>query len=340
MERKSMYYLAPGVIEVRDEPIPAHGSNQVLVRTIFSAISSGTEMLLYRGQFPDNMALDDSISSLSGSAKYPLKYGYALVGEIVEAGDEIEHGWLGKKVFAFQPHTSHFVCETHTLQIIPDDLSAEDALFLPNMETAVNFIMDGRPVIGERVVVLGQGTVGLLTTALLAKFPLENLVTLDHYNLRRHASLKLGADRSLDPANPNITEDPIQENESQLHRSADLVYELSGNPDVLNQAIEATGYEGRIVVGSWYGVKKAHIDLGGWFHRGRLKLISSQVSQINSIFNGSWDKTRRFDLTWEMLGEVKPAQLITHKYPIQEAEKAFTMLADNPGDCIQVLFEY
>jgi threonine dehydrogenase-like Zn-dependent dehydrogenase len=226
------------------------------------------------------------------------------------------------------------------LQIIPDDLSAEDALFLPNMETAVNFIMDGRPVIGERVVVLGQGTVGLLTTALLAKFPLENLVTLDHYDLRRHASLKLGADRSLDPANPNITKDPIQENESQLHRSADLVYELSGNPDVLNQAIEATGYEGRIVVGSWYGVKKAHIDLGGWFHRGRLKLISSQVSQINSIFNGSWDKTRRFDLTWEMLGEVKPAQLITHKYPIQEAEKAFAMLADNPGDCIQVLFEY
>lgn len=138
-----MYYLAPGVVEVRDEPIPAHGSNQVLVRTIFSAISSGTELLLYRGQFPDNMALDESIPSLSGSAEYPLKYGYSTVGEIVEVGEEIEDGWLGKKVFAFQPHTSYFVCETHTLQIIPDDLSVEDALFLPNMETAVNWIVVG-----------------------------------------------------------------------------------------------------------------------------------------------------------------------------------------------------
>ncbi|MCK4724277.1 MAG: zinc-binding alcohol dehydrogenase [Anaerolineales bacterium] len=340
MERKSMYYLAPGVVEVRDEPIPVPGSDQVLVHTLYSAISPGTELLLYRGHFPDSMSLDENIPSISGAVKYPLMYGYSLVGEIVEVGNEVEQGWIGKKVFAFQPHTSHFVSETHALQVVPDGLSLEDAVFLPNMETAVSFVMDGAPMIGERAFIFGQGIVGLLTTALLAKFPLEGLATFDRYDLRRQASLDLGAGQSIDPQNINFFEQfSLVSDNPQLPR-ADLVYELSGNPDGLNQAIEAADYEGRIIVGSWYGKKMTKVDFGGWFHRGRLKLISSQVSRINSAYSNRWDKTRRFDLAWEMLKQVKPAQLITHTVPIYDAEKAFNLLEKKPGDTLQVVFKY
>ena len=340
MERKSLYFLSPGVVEVRDEQISDPGPNQVLVRTLLSAISSGTEMLLYRGQFPDHLPLDENIESLSGPVTYPLKYGYSVVGEIIEVGKEVNPDWIEKKVFAFQPHSSYFVIEPGSLQIIPDGLSLEDAVLLPNMETAVSFVMDGAPLIGERVVIFGQGVVGLLTTALLAKFPLERLMTFERYDLRRQASIDLGAGQSLDPSSPSFDELLKQENQDRMLHRADLVYELTGDPDGLNQAIEAADFEGRIIVGSWYGKKMANIDLGGWFHRGRLKIISSQVSQINSASRGRWDKPRRFNFTWEMLKQVKPSQLITHSFPIQEAEKAFAMLDATPGDTIQVVFKY
>jgi len=340
VENKSLYYLSPGVLEVRSEVVPDPGPNQVLVRTRYSAISHGTEMLLYRGQFPDGIPLDESIPSLSGGVNYPLKYGYALVGEIIQVGSEVDQRWIGKNVFAFHPHTSCFVSGIQDLQIIPDGLNLEDALFFANMETAVGFAMDGGPGIGERVVVFGQGIVGLLTTSLLAAYPLEHLVTLDHFDLRRQASLDMGANRSLDPGKANYFSDTNIKDEGGLVHNADLVYELTGNPAVLNHAIEAAAYEGRILVGSWYGKKEARLDLGGWFHRGRLRLISSQVSRINSTFSARWDKERRYQLTWEMLRQVKPSRLITHTMPIKDAKNAFDLLDKKPGDAIQIIFEY
>lgn len=340
MERKSLFYISPGAVEVKADPVPAPGSNQVLVRTRYSAISSGTEMLLFRGQFPDDIPLDENIPSLTGPVEYPLKYGYAQVGEIVEIGDHVDDAWLGKHVFAFQPHTSHFVSETRDLQIIPDDLKLENALFFANMETAVGIVMDGNPKIGERVVVFGQGIVGILTTALLASYPLEDLVTFDHFELRRQASLEMGASRSYDPEKLSFSAHPKLEPGDRLLHHADLVFELTGNPGVLNQAIGAAAYEGRVVIGSWYGKKQAQLDLGSWFHRGRLQLVSSQVSRIDSSLLGRWDKERRYKLTWEMLRMIKPNRLITHIIPINDAAGAFDLIENKPGDTMQVIFEY
>lgn len=339
MESKSLYFISPGVLEVREDAVPDPGHNQVMVRTQFSAISAGTEMLLYRGQFPDNLPLDENIPSLSGAVKYPLKYGYAVIGEIMQVGSGVEANWIGKKVFAFHPHSSHFIAEINELMPVPEELSLEDALFFPNMETAVSFILDGAPRIGERVVVMGQGIVGLLTTALLEKFPLCSLVTFDHYEMRRKFSVDLGADQSLDTKNfKDLAQNP--EFTTNLIHMADIVYELTGNPDGINLAIETAGYEGRIVIGSWYGKKKAEIDLGGWFHRGRLRLVSSQVSQIDSSLSSRWDKKRRYDLTWEMLKLVKPSQLVSHKFAFNEAGKAFKLLDENPENALQVILRY
>jgi 2-desacetyl-2-hydroxyethyl bacteriochlorophyllide A dehydrogenase len=340
VDRKSLYYLSPGKVQVREEPLPALEVNQVLVRSLFSAISPGTELLLYRGQFPDHLALDESIPALAGEVKYPLKYGYSLVGEIVEVGGEVAGDWIGKRVFSFQPHATYFVSETRSLQVIPDGLDLEDAVFLPNMETALGFVMDGAPLIGERAVIFGQGVVGLLTTALLAKFPLESLLTLDRFALRREASLDLGASESINPQDEFIFRHAEREQSAQYLHIADLVYELTGSPQVLNQAIEAAAYEGRIILGSWYGKKRAEIDLGGWFHRGRLKIISSQVSQIAALHQAGWDKARRFNFAWKMLKQVGPARLITHRIPFQQAERAFTLLDEVPSETIQVVFEY
>ncbi|MCZ7668829.1 MAG: hypothetical protein M5U34_17320 [Chloroflexi bacterium] len=145
--------------------------DEILVQTAVSAISPGTEMLLYRGQMPSDMALDDTITALDGVITYPLKYGYAAVGQVVENGQGCCDGVARRFVFAFNPHESHFITKPGDMLPLPDGMEPETAVFLPNMETAVSFVMDGRPVIGERVAVFGQGVVGLLTTSLLAQFP-------------------------------------------------------------------------------------------------------------------------------------------------------------------------
>lgn len=336
-----MYFISPGEVITRQETIPPPGPGEVLIRTTISAVSAGTEMLFYRGQFPEELQVDKSLEALSGDFSYPIRYGYSSVGEIIELGEGIEEVLLGSRVFAFQPHTSHFVAEVNSLQFIPEDITAEDAVFLPNMETAVGLTMDGAPMIGERVVILGQGIVGLLTTALLALHPLESLVTLDRYSLRRQASLDLGAQVSLDPEDEQMLDQVMKlDGRERSYSGADLVYELSGAPHALNQAISLSGFEGRIVVGSFYGKKRSEINLGSKFHRHRLKLISSQVSSLNPLLSGRWDKDRRFHVAWEMLKGIKPARLITHSFPIGEAEAAYQLLDTNPGEAIQVVFEY
>ena len=341
LEKKSLYFISPGIVAVREEQLAAPGPGQVLVRSTLSAISTGTEMLLYRGQFPDDLALDEDIEALQGNLSYPLKYGYSLVGEVIEIGEEVSSTWLGKKVFAFQPHESRFVANVGSLHVIPEGITPHDAVFLPNMETAVNFVMDGSPMIGEEVVVLGQGVVGLLTTALLAQFPLEHLLTIDGYPLRRQTSLDFGASASLDPDDLETYRlDRPSYNGSSEQAGADLVYELTGEPAVLNQAISMCGFDGRVVVGSWYGKKRAEVDLGGWFHRSRIKLISSQVSSLNPEYSGRWDKSRRFQVAWGMIERLKPSRLITQSIPIEKADQAYRMLDQNPGESIQVILEY
>jgi threonine dehydrogenase-like Zn-dependent dehydrogenase len=108
----------------------------------------------------------------------------------------------------------------------------------------------------------------------------------------------------------------------------------------LNDAIRLTAFSGRIVVGSWYGRKRAEIDLGGSFHRSRIKLISSQVSTISPELSGRWDKARRFGVAWEALGRIQPERWITHRFPLGEAGRAYQLLDENPQETIQVIFEY
>jgi 2-desacetyl-2-hydroxyethyl bacteriochlorophyllide A dehydrogenase len=341
MDCQALYFISPGKVEVRPEPEPSPGAGMVLVKTLYSAISPGTEMLFYLGQIPGNLLVDKNLRGMDKTFTYPLKYGYALVGEVISLGRQVDLAWEGKRVFAFHPHESHFCSPIEELIPIPDDISIENAVFLPNMETAVNFIMDGTPIIGEKAVVFGPGIVGLMTTSLLVQFPLAKVVTFDIYPRRREAAENLGVTACLDPFNPDcleLTRELLMLKGDE--DGADLTYELSGVPDVLNQAITLTGFNGRVVIGSWYGSKQAQIDLGGRFHRSRIQLISSQVSTLSPGFGGRWTKARRFETAWEMIRRVKPSQWITQRIPLAESEAAYRMLVERPQDAIQVILTY
>jgi 2-desacetyl-2-hydroxyethyl bacteriochlorophyllide A dehydrogenase len=332
MQAQTLFFTAPGQVEIRNSPLPPLTQGQMLVETICSAISPGTEMLVYRGQFPKG--LTDTHDTFSSQLEYPTPYGYATVGRVIKISKEMRHRWKDRLVFAFKPHTSHFIATADELIPLPDRMSPETACFLPSMETAINLVQDGAPVLGERVLVLGQGIIGLLTTALLNEFPLETLITADCYSLRQNASLELGAKNCFDPNAQDFRK------EATMQDGHDLTFELSGSPSALNDSVALTGFGGRVVIGSWYGEKQATLDFGGEFHRSRIKLISSQVSTIAPELSARWDKGRRFQVAWDALDRIHPEKWITHRFPLDKAAQAYHLLDESPEETIQIILQY
>lgn len=338
MKQHCLEFSEPGQVAVKVRPAPQPAAGEVLVQTRYSAISPGTEMLVYRGQWPKGVSLDATLDSLAGNFAYPVAYGYCAVGRVIAAGADVAGDWLGRRVFAFQPHQDLFCSTPANLLPVPDDIDDETALFLPSMETAVNLLLDGCPLIGEEVVVIGLGIIGLLVTALLSRFPLARLASLDPFPLRREAALRLGAEECFDPLDV-ATFSHLGAVTGQ-GGGADLVFELSGNPAAVNTALSLSRFSGRVIIGSWYGAKKSALDLGSFFHRGRVSLRSSQVSTIAPELTGRWTADRRLAQAWQMLRLVRPSSCITHRFPLADAASAYHQIDRKPEETIQVIFEH
>ena len=337
----SLAFTAPRQVELQQDPVPTPEAEQLLVRTRLSGISAGTELLLYRGEAPDGMPADETLPALRGDLSFPLRYGYCAVGQVIQAGPQAAPDWIGRRVFAFQPHASHFLAGPADLLPIPEDLSDEQALLLPTMETALHLVQEGAPLAGECALVCGQGLVGLLTVALLARFPLQALVAIDPLAGRREAGLNLGAHASLDPGQPELRAALLgQFAQSGLQAGADLSYELSGRPEALNLALELTAYDGRVVVGSWYGRKSSPLELGGRFHRSHIRIIASQVSRVQPELSGRWSKARRLQAALQLLRLIHPTNLVTHRFALAEAAEAYRLLDQHPEKALQVVLSY
>jgi len=370
----TVFFTGPRDVEVRETQVADPGPGEVAVDATVSAISSGTELLLYRGEMDRELAADGTLDSLSGSFEYPFPYGYATVGTVRAVGPNVDPAWVGETVIAFHPHAGDFAVAVDAVSRVPDGIDPETAVFLPNVETAVTLALDGEPAVGERVVVVGQGVVGLLTTAVLAEFPLAELVTTEYHPLRRERSEAMGADRSLHPeavdpgtalgggtaapaaatgavspeaapspasaaAGPGTGADGGDAADARSTR-ADLTYELSGNPAALDGAVDLTGYGGRIVVGSWYGTKPTELSLDGRFHRSRIELRASQVSTLAPERRGRWTVDRRLATAWRRLRAIDTERLVTHRLPVAEAPAAYDLLDREPNEALQVLLTY
>jgi 2-desacetyl-2-hydroxyethyl bacteriochlorophyllide A dehydrogenase len=335
VRRRALWFIGPRRLEIRDDELSTPDSDHVLVQVELTGISAGTEMLVYRGELPEVVAAD--LDPVVRGLEYPTPFGYCSVGRVVELGDKVEAAWNDRLVFAFQPHASAYISAVDALVAVPDGVLPTDAVFLANLETAVNLVHDAAPLLGERVLVLGQGTVGLLTAALLRDLSLACLVTADLHRVRRDASAQLGVKAVLDPADPDFV---AQARSLSEGAGFDAVIDLTGNPGALNLAVEATAFSGRIIVGSWYGRRRAELDLGGRFHRSRIRLQSSQVSTIAPELSGRWDKKRRFEVAWDAMRRIGPGRWITHRFPVERADEAFRLLDAAQQSTIQAVFEY
>lgn len=328
----SVWFPRAREVELRDETVGAPGAGEIRVRAIASGLSHGTEMLVFRGEVPQDLALD--LPTLAGSYAFPIKFGYASVGRVVATGAGVAHLAPGDHVFVHHPHQEEYVVSAAAAVRLPQRLPPELGVFLANCETALNVVLDAHPRLAEEVVVIGQGVVGLLVTQLLRRAG-ASVTAVEPIELRRELALRCGADEAIAPG-AALTRIAARTN----GRGADVVIEASGNARALQLAIDAAASGASVVVCSWYGTKPVSLDLGTHFHRARLRLVSSQVSQLDPALAPRWDRERRIETARALLDELVLAPLITHRIPFASAAEAYELVDRRPEETVQVILTY
>jgi 2-desacetyl-2-hydroxyethyl bacteriochlorophyllide A dehydrogenase len=291
-------------------------------------------MLVYRGQVPVELELD--LPTLRGGFEFPIKYGYASVGHVIEMGNMVDGLQVGDVIFAHHPHQTEFVVPASMAVRLPQDLDPEEGIFFANLETALNVILDAHPRLGERVLVFGQGVVGLLVTQLCSLAGATPVIAVESIERRRTLSRSCGADVVLEPS------DDLAEVVRALTRGAgaDIAIEATGNPAVMPVALDCLASEGTLVVCSWYGTKPVSLLLGGAFHRRRLRVISSQVGSIDPCLRARWSGERRSSLTRDLLPRLRLSELVTHRFPFRRAPEAYELVDRHPEQTVQVILTY
>lgn len=294
-------------------------------------------MKIFKGMF-DEAALDVNIKGMADETmKYPLAYGYSLVGVVTKCAADVPDAkdLVGKLVFTFSPHSSHVIVDRDSIKIVPDGVSARDAIFMPSVETALSIVHDAHVRVGEKVAIYGQGLIGLLVNAILSRTHQTEIVqsgnlgtvtVFDTISDRLAAASKMGAYQALLPS------------EAANAGPFDVSIEVSGNYRALQSAIDHTSNGGRIIIGSWYGNADIALKLGIDFHRSHKVIQTSQVSEIPAKLQTLWSKERRFELTWELVKQLRPSRLITKEVTLDRAQEAYTLL-DN-GEEIAVAFSF
>lgn len=368
---QTVVFSAPRTVTT--EPLPVidsikPGAGEVLVRTEVTAVSAGTEMLVYRGRMPADIPTDAVLAGASGEQaakpfQYPARYGYACVGVVHAVGaveetvgakrprsaacEQQEALRVGMRVFIFREHASWALVKASDVMRVPDGVSSKDAAFLPNVETALSLAMDAAPLPGENVAVVGQGIVGLLLVAVLklcygrtrvlAVDTLEERLVASRSCADADSTLQVSADEESGPAFAARLRRGLPRGDAA---GVDVAVDVSGTGEGLDTAIRATRDGGRVVIGSWFGAREVALTcLGGRFHRSHITLVASQVSAIPAHLTARWDKERRFRLAWSLLPSLAPSlRFPVHTIPVTAAPTVYDEI--DRGQHLQVLFTY
>ncbi len=305
---RACWVVAPGHADIRAVGALTVGAGELLVRTLHSAVSRGTEALVFRGEVPVSEYARMRAPFQQGDFPGPVKYGYSSVG-IVDAGPA---DWLGRAVFCLFPHQTHYVVPIDAVHLLPDGLPPARAVLAANMETAVNALWDAAPRIGDRMAVVGGGVVGLLVAWLASGMPGCHVQLVDTNAQRQAVAAHLGLACVLpEAATP----------------AADVVVHASGHPDGLATALRLAAFEATVVELSWYGTRAVAVPLGGAFHAQRLTLRSSQVGSIATAQRSRWSHRRRMALALSLLADPALDALVTDHAPFDALPSVLARLA-------------
>jgi hypothetical protein len=282
----ALWYVAPGRAELREEMLAAPSSNAVLVRTLFSAVSRGTERLIAHGRVPESEYNRMRAPFMTGSFPFPVKYGYAAVG-LVEAGPS---ELIDREVFALHPHQDLFWAPAEALIPLPDGVAPARAVLAANMETALNAVWDAAPGPADRIAVVGGGVVGTLVAWLCGSLAGTHVTLIDVDPSRAGLASALG----FAFAEPEAAKG-----------DCDLVVHASGTSAGLATALRLAGDEATVLELSWYGTQDVAIPLGEAFHSRRLRLISSQVGRVALSHRARWTPRARLQAALALLKDTR-----------------------------------
>ena len=315
----AFWTVAPGRGELRRETLPPLRDGDVLVRSLYSAISRGTESLVFRGEVPPSEYQRMRAPFQQGDFPAPVKYGYINVG-VVEAGCGAQaQALVGRRVFCLYPHQQAYVVPATAVVALPDAVPSARAVLAANLETAINAIWDASPTLGDRIAVVGGGVLGALVTWLCARIPGTEVELIDLDPSRAALATALGAGFALpDGARGNC----------------DLVIHASGAPAGLARALELAGDEATVLEMSWYGQRSVTLALGEAFHARRLTLRSSQVGRLPPRQAPRWTYRRRMELALSLLVDSLPDVLISGESDFASLPDTLQRLSSAPAGAL------
>jgi len=322
LSARAFWLRSPGQGEIRDVTVPAPAEGEVLVRTLFSGVSRGTETLVFRGGVPESQHASMRAPFQDGNFPAPVKYGYLSVGRVEEGPVSL----LGRTVFCLYPHQTRYVVPVSAVTVVPDAVPASRAVLAGTVETAVNALWDAAPLIGDRIAVVGGGMVGCSVAALLARFPGVRVQLVDADPSRAEIARALGVDFAL----PGDAEG-----------ERDLVVHASATEAGLTRALELLAPEGTVLEMSWYGDRRVSLPLGEAFHSRRLVVRSSQVGSVSPASRPGRTYADRLALALELLAEPAFDALITGECGFWELPGVMAKLASGsiPGLCHRVVYD-
>ncbi len=314
-EARAFWIAAPGRGEIRAERLPRRADGDVAVRTLYTAISRGTEALVFNGRVPRSEYGRMRAPFQVGDFPGPLKYGYVNVGVVEDGPPDL----CGRRVFALYPHQTRYVAPAAAVHAIPNATSSERAVLAANLETAINGLWDGGLHLGDTVAVVGAGTVGCLAAWLAGRTPGCQVELVDVNPNRAAIAGALGVSFALP---------------DRARSDADLVIHASGSAEGLGTALRLTGFEGTIAELSWYGDAMVPVPLGHAFHARRLTLKSSQVGSVAATQRARWDGRRRLQLALALLADPALDALITGESDFDALPETMAALAAGPADTL------
>jgi threonine dehydrogenase-like Zn-dependent dehydrogenase len=318
---RALWYIAPGKAELRPATIGDLGANGVLVRTLYSGLSRGTERLIFEGKVPEMEWSRMKAPAQEGEFPFPVKYGYSAVG-VVEDGPT---GLKGKNVFVLYPHQDRFVVQAERAFILPENVPPSRATLAANMETALNILWDGGVQPADRIVIVGGGIVGMLVASLARRLPGAAVTLVDIEPSREAIAKKLGIGFALPDDAPG---------------EADVVVHTTASAAGLTLAMKLAGVEGTIVEASWFGTGMVNVPLGDAFHSRRLRLISSQVGNICASRAKRWTTRRRLEAAIGMLTDDKLDALVGEEVPFAELPQQLSRLLSPKAPGLGALVRY
>jgi NADPH:quinone reductase-like Zn-dependent oxidoreductase len=315
LDARAFWIAAPGRGEIRPDPLPSPSAGDVVVRALYSGVSRGTEALVFNGRVPASEHQRMRAPFQAGEFPGPVKYGYASVGVVEQGLLELQD----HNVFVLYPHQTRYVVPAQSVHLLPDNVPPERAILAANLETAINGLWDARPQIGDRIAVIGAGTVGCLVAWLAGRVPGCRVELVDINPRRRAIAQALGLSFALPDA---------------VGSDQDLVIHASGSPAGLDLALRIAGFEATVVELSWYGDQTVPIALGQSFHARRLTLRSSQVGAVAGSQRPRWETRRRMQLALKLLADPVLDILITGESGFEELPRVMAELANGGGDTV------